>query len=726
METGRPGRSARQRAPPPPPPNGTRPAPCDGTDPKVHRLSLLTRFGVIGGIVVVVLGIVVGFLLREIIVERTISDARRTAVSVAQVGVHAHLTPDDLTRDFVPLDPARIVALDQAMAASTTEDGFARLKIWNQQRWIVYSDNPALRGRWFPGDDLLDGALDGEITSEVTDLSSPDEFEEAARFRELLAVYVPLRSDGEQFVSLDDLGAPIIGASEVYLPWEPIAADIQRDTGRLIALLATGLAILYASLYRLVANASQRLRRQAADNEYLARHDQLTGLPNRRAFDEHAADQLADGAALLLFDLDRFQVVNDTLGHDVGDEVLREVGRRLIDRYPEESLARLGGDEFMVLLPTGDPDEAMAAAELLLTLFDDTFVAADLTLDVEASLGVAIAPLHGSDVVALFQHADLAMYESKRTRNRVTLYDPATDRTSADQLALIGEIPGALERGELVPHYQPQLDLRTGRIVAIEALLRWDHPTRGRLGPGLFLPAVETTDLVHPVTRHVLDVALADVAGWRAAGHDLQVAVNVAAHGLLDPRLVDHVAERLLAHGLPAAALRIELTESALLTDPTRAQRALEDLAQLGVGISIDDFGTGYASLSYLRDFPVDELKLDRSLILTAGGNADERALLEASIQLGRRLGLTLVAEGIEDEVTLRWLRDAGCDLAQGFLMARPMPADDLTSWLPSSTFRMRPLIGDPVTRLVAAGVDGPSMDRTDATHREQPETDPS
>ena len=322
----------------------------------MQRVSLLTRFGVIGALVVVALGVVVGFLLREVIVERTMSDARRTAVSVAAVGVHAHLSPDDLARDFVPLEPDRITALDRAMAASTTEDGFSRLKIWNQQRWIVYSDNVALRGRWFPGDDLLDGALDGEITSEVTDLSSPDEFEESARFTELLAVYVPLRSDGERFVSLDDVEAPVIGATEVYLPWEPIAADIRRDTGRLIALLATGLAVLYASLYRLVANASKRLRRQAAENDHLARHDQLTGLPNRLAFDERAADRLGDGAALLLFDLDRFQVVNDTLGHDVGDEVLREVGRRLVDRYPEESLARLGGDEFIVLIPTGDPD----------------------------------------------------------------------------------------------------------------------------------------------------------------------------------------------------------------------------------------------------------------------------------------------------------------------------------------------------------------------------------
>ncbi|MCC5949381.1 MAG: bifunctional diguanylate cyclase/phosphodiesterase [Nitriliruptoraceae bacterium] len=674
---------------------------------RLQRPSLLTSFGVTSAIVVIALGLVVGFLLREVIVDRTVSDARRTAIAVAEVGVHAHLTPADLLRDFVPLEPERVAALDQAMAASTSEDGFARIKIWNAQNWIVYSDNEALRGRWFPGEDQLDGALAGEVTDEVTDLSSPEEFEEARQFEELLAVYVPLRSEGERFASLDEFDVPVIGASEVYLPWEPIAADIRRDTGRLVAVLTSGLLVLYAALYRLVARASARLRQQAADNDHLARHDQLTGLPNRLSFEERAEQLVPAGAALLLLDLDRFQIVNDTLGHDVGDEILREVGRRLLDRYPTEQVARLGGDEFAVLLPSGDLAEAQLGAQVVLDALEAPFVVGELTLDVEGSIGLACAPTHGETTTSLLQHADLAMYEAKRTRHRVVVYDPANDRTSPEQLALAGEIPAALKRGELVAHYQPQLDLRTGRIVAVEALIRWEHPERGRLSPGLFLPVVETTDLVHPVTRHVIDQALADVARWRAAGQPLQVAVNVAAHGLLDPRLVDHVAERLIANDLPGSALRVELTESALLTDPERAKVALEQLRALGCGVSIDDFGTGYASLAYLRDFPVDELKLDRSLVVTALGDQHERALLEASMQLGRRLGLTLVAEGIEDEATLRWLRDAGCDLAQGFLMARPMPASDLDSWLPSAAFRMRPLLGPQHRRLVRAGADG-------------------
>jgi diguanylate cyclase (GGDEF)-like protein len=667
----------------------------------MRRRSLLTRFGVTSALLVVLLGLVVGALLREVIVDRTVADARRTAVSVASVGVHAQLTPEDLERDFLPLDAARSRQLDRAMAASTSEEGFTRIKVWNNQRWIVYSDNELLRGRWFPGDDLLTDALDGQITSEVTDLSSPDEFEEASAFTRLLAVYVPLRARDGAFAALDDTSAPVVGASEVYLPWEPIAADIRRDTLRLAAVLASGLAILYAALYRLVAGASATLRRQAEDNERLARFDQLTGLPNRLSFEERARAAVPSGAAMLLLDLDRFQVVNDTLGHDHGDEVLSEVGRRLTDLYPDEQVARLGGDEFAVLLPGTDAEEAGRAAELVLALFEAPMVIGELSLGIEASVGVAAAPEHGDDVVALLQHADVAMYVAKRTRQRIAVYDPATDSTSADQLLLAGEIPRAIERGELVPHYQPQLDLRTGEIVAVEALLRWDHPERGRLGPGAFLPVVETTDLVRPVTRYVLDIALTDVASWRSAGYDLQVSVNVAAHGLLDPRLKDHIAERLLAHDLPASALCIELTESALLADPDRARRVLEDISALGVAISIDDFGTGYASLAYLRDFPVDELKLDRSLVLTAMGDADERALLEGSIGLGRRLGLTLVGEGIEDQATLRWLRDEGCDLAQGFLLARPMPAADLASWLSSATFRLRPLLGKAGPRLV-------------------------
>jgi diguanylate cyclase len=680
----------------------------------LRRGSLLTRFGVMSALLVIALGLVVGGLLRQVIVDRTVADARRTAVAVAGVGVHAHLTPDDLARDFLPLDLDRSGQLDGAMAASTSEEGFARIKVWNHQRWIVYSDNVLLRGRWFPGDELLTAALNGEVTSEVTDLSSPDEFEEAAAFTRLLAVYVPLRARDGVFADLDDTSAPVVGASEVYLLWEPIAADILRDTFRLAAVLASGLAVLYAALYRLVAGASATLRRQAEDNERLARFDPCTGLPNRLSFEERAGDAVPDGAAMLLLDLDRFQVVNDTLGHDHGDEVLREVGRRLTDLYPPEQVARLGGDEFAVLLPGVDAEEARRHAENVLALFQAPMVVGELSLGIEASLGVAAAPEHGQDVRALLQHADVAMYVAKRTRQRIAVYDPANDSTSADQLALAGEIPRAIERGELVPHYQPQLDLRTGAIVAVEALLRWDHPERGRLAPGAFLPVVETTDLVRPVTRYVLDIALTDVATWRAAGHDLQVSVNVAAHGLLDPRLVDHIAERLLAHDLPPSALCIELTESALLSDPARARRVLEEISALGVAISIDDFGTGYASLAYLRDFPVDELKLDRSLVLTALGDADERALLEGSIGLGRRLGLKLVGEGIEDEETLRWLRDEGCDLAQGYLLARPMPAADLASWLSSATFRLRPLLGPAGPRLVPIGPIGPELTEAD------------
>lgn len=672
----------------------------------MRRGSLLTRFGVTSALLVVLLGLVVGALLREVIVDRSMADARRTAVAVASVGVHAQLTPDDLARDFLPLDAARSRQLDGAMAVSTSEAGFARIKVWNRQRWIVYSDNEMLRGRWFPGDALLTDALAGEVTSEVTDLSSPDEFEETAAFTRLLAVYIPLRARDGVFADLDDTSAPVVGASEVHLPWEPIAADIRRDTLRLAALLAGGLAILYAGLYRLVAGASASLRRQAEDNDRLARYDQLTQLPNRLSFEERARAAVPTGAAMLLLDLDRFQVVNDTLGHDHGDEVLREVGRRLTDLYPEEQVARLGGDEFAVLLPGADAEQARQVAQRLLGLFEAPMIVGELSLGIEASVGVAAVPEHGDHAGALLQHADVAMYVAKRTRQRIAVYDPATDSTPTDQLMLAGEIPRAIERGELVAHYQPQLDLRTGEIVAVEALLRWEHPERGRLNPEAFLPVVGATDLVHPVTRHVLDIALADVASWRAAGHDLQVSVNVAAHGLLDPRLVDHIGERLLAHELPANVLCLELTESALLCDPGRAGRVLEEISALGVAISIDDFGTGYASLAYLRDFPVDELKLDRSLVLTALGDADQRALLEGSIGLGRRLGLKLVGEGIEDEATLRWLRDEGCDLAQGFLLARPMPAADLTAWLGSATFRLRPLLGKGGPRLVPAVLD--------------------
>jgi diguanylate cyclase (GGDEF)-like protein len=681
----------------------------DGTDaertPSMwQRTTLLQRFGSISLLLILLLGLVVGVLLRGVLRDRTIEDAQRTAVSVAVVGVQSQLTPDDLTRDFVPLLPERITELDTAMGAAVTVgdagelgevDGFVRIKVWNPQHWVVYSDNPALNGRWFPGDDALDDALAGEVTWEVTDLSSPEEFEERD-FGELLAVYVPLRAIDGRFAAPDDTSAPFIGASEVYLPWQPIAAAIARDTARLWAVLAIGLAVLYAGLYRLVSRASVRLRRQAAENDYLARHDTLTGLVNRRGFEEQARQRLLGGGqqAVLLLDLDRFQDVNDTLGHDAGDDILRQIATRLTAFAGDgDVVARLGGDEFAVLRSDVDLTQATVLAARIGELIKRPVSAAGLDLDVSGSIGVTVAPDHGTDIGELLRHADIAMYRAKEYRSGAEAYRTEIDHFSADHLELASEVRRAISERELRVFLQPQIDLRTGGVVAAEALIRWEHPTRGMVGPGAFMPVIETTDLIRPVTEYVIDDALRACADLDAVGHAIVVAVNLSAHNLTDRDLLPTVTRLLDRHGLPASRLRLELTESALLHDPTGATQVLTALRDLGIGLSVDDFGTGYASLAYLRDLPVDELKIDRSLVVAAGQGGDDEALLSVCISLGQRLGLTIVAEGIEDAPTLHWLADAGCDLAQGYLTARPMPADVLPAWLVENAEPTRELV---------------------------------
>jgi diguanylate cyclase (GGDEF)-like protein/PAS domain S-box-containing protein len=418
--------------------------------------------------------------------------------------------------------------------------------------------------------------------------------------------------------------------------------------------------------------------------------DQLTGLPNRALLHDRAeqAIRLASRqgltAALLLLDLDRFKEVNDTLGHHHGDLLLQQVAERLHGSLRgSDTVARLGGDEFAMLLPQiTSVQEATAVADKLSAAIEAPFTVDGLSLDVDASIGVAVYPNHATDANELLQRADVAMYAAKATHTGYTVYEPTLDQHSPRRLGLLGQLRRALAAGELVVHYQPKADVRSARILGVEALVRWQHPEHGLLGPGEFVPLAETTGLIRPLTAYVLDAALRQCRAWLDAGRELSVAVNLSTRCLLDLTLPDQITQLLEDTAVAADRLLLEITESAIMTDPTRALEVLNRLHALGVQLAIDDFGTGYSSMAYLKSLPVDELKVDRSFVKHLRDNQNDAVIVRSTVDLGHNLGLRVVAEGVEDEATLKELATLGCDSVQGFHVARPMPAAELVAWL--------------------------------------------
>ncbi len=417
----------------------------------------------------------------------------------------------------------------------------------------------------------------------------------------------------------------------------------------------------------------------------LALTDELTGLANRRMFGERltAACASGDALAVAMADLDRFKELNDTLGHHAGDQLLAQLGPRLQAAVGDAALvARLGGDEFAILMPGAGLARAADLGRRLGVALQQPFMIEGLEVVMDASVGAALSPAHGTDSEALLQRADVAMYQAKQARTGFQVYDPARDRHSRERLSLIAELRRALERDELVLHYQPKVELATGRVAGVEALVRWQHPVHGLRGPGAFLPHAEHTALMRPLTLHVLETALAQLAEWRGAGLDLHVAVNLAVQNLLDLRTPAHVSELLAVHGLPPSSLVLEVTESLLLHDPARAGDVLRDLRDLGVGLALDDFGTGYSSLEHLKRLPVDELKIDRSFVMAMDHDPADRAIVASTAALGRSLGLRVVAEGVESAAADSVLTAIGCDLAQGFHYSPPVPAASVPALL--------------------------------------------
>ncbi len=447
--------------------------------------------------------------------------------------------------------------------------------------------------------------------------------------------------------------------------------------------------VLFVGFTVMLRRSRREVGLQADENRFLSLHDALTGLPNRTLLRQRAESALVAATrsrtpiALMLLDLDRFKEINDTLGHHHGDLVLQATARLLEDSVRStDTVARLGGDEFAILLPdlVGAADALQVAAKVQRAL-EDSLDVDGVTLDVDASIGLVLSGEHGDDVATLLQHADIAMYRAKDRDLGVCVYDPELNGHSREQLGLLGELRRALDSDELVLWFQPKIDLHDRSFTGAEALLRWQHPTRGLVPPGAFLPAAERTALIRPLTRWVLDAALAECQRWKDRGQVLRVAVNVSARNLLDADFADDVLGLLARWGLPASCLVLEVTESAIMLDPDRAEEILSRFAGRGIELSIDDFGAGYTSLAHLRTLPVKELKIDRSLVARMAVSDGDAVIVSSVVDMVHRLGLRTVAEGVEDEATLERLTQMGCDVAQGFHIARPMPAAELNRW---------------------------------------------
>jgi diguanylate cyclase (GGDEF)-like protein len=591
--------------------------------------------------------------------QRRAEQTARLQASVVTQAVVDKLRPSDLR---VPLPNARRLELGRVFRARVLDPATPAAAILTPNRRFVYATDPRLYGARLEASDLFARALAGYVASDRASI----QVEGATR--RVLRVLSPFRlADGSTGILL------------VEKDYAPIASNAREAAIAVAAVLELVLLSLWLCLIPIMRAVTRRIHRQLDTIAHLALHDDLTGLPNRTQLAARLDEVLKRGddgrVGILFIDLDRFKEVNDTLGHDRGNELLIEIAGRIGPMLgPRELVARLGGDEFAVLSEYAvDERSALALASRLQDVIAEPCLLAGVSVELRASVGIALAPAHGASRDELLRCADIAMYAAKRA-GAPQVFVPELDDHSPVRLAMTGELRNALERRELLVYYQPQVDMRTGTLRGVEALVRWRHPTRGLLQPHAFLTAVEHGGLMRRLTSFVLEEALRQLRAWRDAGLELDLAVNVSFWDLADPEFPDQVGALLAELGIEPSSLELEVTESVLLSESVRSGGRLERLAGEGIRVAIDDFGVGYSSLGQLKNLPAQVLKIDRSFIAGMVSDPSDAAIVRSTIELAHNLGLEVVAEGVETELHLARLQEARCDIGQGFFLGRPLP----------------------------------------------------
>jgi diguanylate cyclase (GGDEF)-like protein len=619
--------------------------------------------------------------------------AERAATSEAQVLASSVLRGSLLPSDFErTVGPSRRNALDDFFETHVLNEGVLLVNVYAEDGTITYSTDHRLLGIRAQEPEHIREALAGTIRGDVTTLrvGGAD-----AKRQKTLRTYAPVAVQGGT------------GVVALFQDYGPIARAAKATFLPVAGIFEVVLVLLFVALVPILRRVTTRIRRQMAEIEHRALYDELTGLPNRSLFRDRieqallAAPREGLSATVMLLDVDRFREINDALGHDAGDLLLQEIAARLGDELRgSETFARLGGDEFGILLPAGSIEEATLLAARVHTVLEAPFALRDLPLEVAVSVGVAAYPEHGEDVDILLQRADVAMYVAKDAHAGTAIYDSEQDTSDAARLALAGELRRAIENEELVVYFQPKAELESGRIVGAEALVRWQHPERGFIPPNEFVPIAERTGLIKPLSRYVVASALRQCQAWNATGLELHVAVNLTIPDLLDLELPDRIAALLTETGVRPEQLELEITETTILADPFRVRRVLSRLNEMGLRLAIDDFGTGYSSLAYLKSLPVQTIKIDRSFVMGMCEDASDATIVRSTIDLGRNLGLRVVAEGVESQEVWDALLADGCSLAQGYFIGRPAPAEELTVLLEERAARA----GGDVAAAAAAG----------------------
>jgi diguanylate cyclase (GGDEF)-like protein len=568
------------------------------------------------------------------------------------------------------LPPAERAALSRTVALAVNGGDVLRLRLRDLRGTIVLSDDGSRGG----ADDEALAAASGRTVAHLTWLNA-DASDEGPRGPRVVEVYQPLAAVQS--------GARI-GVLEMYLPYAPIAADISRGQRTVSLALGAGLLLLWLCLLAVSCSVAGRLHRHASANAFLASHDPLTGLPNRSRFAERAEFATIAAAhrratAIAVIDLDRFKEINDTLGHGNGDQLLVELADRLkLHMREDDTVARLGGDEFGVILrAVHGAGETVEILSRLRAVIAEPLMINGLPLTIEASIGFALAPEDGNDVGTLLQRADVAMYVAKRQRLGVVHYRPQHDQYDSSALTLVAELGTAIAHDQLLLHYQPKGDLQQGTVTAVEALVRWQHPSRGLLYPDAFLPAAEQTELIDQLTRWVLTAATSALPDLDPTG-TLAVAVNISARSLVRADFAGEVLALLAETRTDPHRVILEITETALLADPARAAATLSRLHEAGLRISIDDFGAGQTSLGYLAMLPITELKIDKAFVLAMLSDERNAAIVRSVIELGHSLGFTVTAEGVETPDALAHLTSYRCDTVQGYLISRPVAGAEI------------------------------------------------